>query len=67
MFVYFRKRLWKKAICQIIEAVNQKARVAEKRIKDSDKGDGGGYSSGKESNQGISCKGIWFQDLSKFG
>lgn len=54
MFVHFRKRFGKKAICQIIETVNQKARAAEKKTKDDDKGnsDSGGAGTGDKPNQG---------------
>jgi IS5 family transposase len=52
MFVHFRKRFGKKAICQVIETVNQKARAAEKKTKDDDKGDSGGSGTGEEPNQG---------------
>lgn len=52
MFVHFRKRFGKKAICQIIETVNQKAGEADKSTKDDDKGDsGGGSAAGEEPNQ----------------
>jgi hypothetical protein len=52
MFVHFRKRFGKKAICQIIETVNQKARAAEKNPKDNDKKGSGGSGDGKRPNQG---------------
>jgi hypothetical protein len=52
MFVHFRKRFGKKAICQIIETVNQKARAASESAKDNDKDNIGGSGSGEELNQG---------------
>jgi transposase, IS5 family len=54
MFVHFRKRFGKKAICQIIETVNQKARATEKKTKNDDKGDSdsGGSGTGDKPNQG---------------
>ena len=52
MFVHFRKRFGKKAICRVIETVNQKARAVEKRAKDDDKDASGGSGAGKEPNQG---------------
>lgn len=52
MFVHFRKRFGKKAICQIIETVNQKARAVSKSAKDNDKDDSGGSAAVEEPNQG---------------
>ena len=53
MFVYFRKRFGKKAICSIIEKVNQKARATNKKANDDDNdNDSGGSSTGGKTNQG---------------
>ena len=52
MFVHFRKRFGKKAICQIIEAVNQKARSASNNTKDDDNGASSGGADGKKPNSG---------------
>jgi hypothetical protein len=53
MFVHFRKRFGKKAICRIIEKVNQKARATGKKAKDDDKDDdSGGSGAGGSTNQG---------------
>lgn len=52
MFVHFRKRFGKKAICQIIEAVNQKARDTNKSKNDDDKGNSGGSTTEEKTNQG---------------
>ena len=53
MFVYFRKRFGKNAICQIIETVNQKARAKSKRKSDDDKKDSGcGSATEEKTNQG---------------
>jgi hypothetical protein len=50
MFVHFRKRFGKKAICQIIETLYQKARAAEKKTKDEDNNDSCGSGVGEETN-----------------
>jgi hypothetical protein len=57
MFVHFRKRMGKKAICEIIETINQKARESNKRSnkkhKNDDDGDSGGCSTSEEqTNKG---------------
>ena len=52
MFVHFRKRFGKKAICQIITSVNQKARTANKIKNDDNKGNNGGSDTGEKTNQG---------------
>ncbi|MCP4745835.1 MAG: IS5 family transposase, partial [Desulfobacteraceae bacterium] len=52
MFVHFRKRFGKKTICQIIETVNQKARVTKKNAKDDGKDNNGGSATGDASNKG---------------
>ncbi len=52
MFVHFRKRFGKKAICQIITSVNQKARTANKIENDDEKGGRGGSATGEKTNQG---------------
>lgn len=52
MFVHFRKRFGKKAICRIIETVNRKASAATKSTNDNDKNDSGGCAVGEEDNQG---------------
>jgi len=52
MFVHFRKRFGKKAICQIIEKVNQKARTTNKSKKDDDKDNTDGSGIGEKPNKG---------------
>jgi len=52
MFVHFRKRFGKKAICQIIEKVNQKARTTNKSKKDDDKDNTDGSGVGEKPNKG---------------
>jgi len=55
MFVHFRKRIGKIAICKIIETINRKAIDANDQSKDNhkDDGDGGDYTSGEEkTNKG---------------
>jgi IS5 family transposase len=57
MFVHFRKRIGKKAICEIIETINQKARESvkksKKKHKNNDDGDSGGCSTSEEqTNKG---------------
>ncbi|MCP4748914.1 MAG: transposase, partial [Desulfobacteraceae bacterium] len=51
MFVHFRKRFGKKAICRIIETVNQKARVTKKNAKNDDKDNNGGSATWDTSNK----------------
>jgi len=72
--VYFRKRFGKKAICSIIETVNQKARATNEKANDdeSDK-DSDGSAVGGKNNHGkllidaiCTPADITFQQISKW-
>jgi len=55
MFVHFRKRIGKKAVCKIIETVNKKALSVKEPSEEKDKKDDDGQdglSGGKKPNQG---------------
>ena len=51
MFVHFRKRIGKKAICTIIERINQRARESNKKSKKKHKDDNDGDSGSCSTNE----------------